>query len=529
MTAQVLSFFQRSPRYAPKPSDWSQQELAEFYRVESALIRAGIRVGTDRGLSDENEPWFCFYRSDDGEVVIHFARIDGEYVIAGPAYEEIARGFDFSALVRNMVARHPLIRRGESGGNLSIHPAALLVAVVGTAFFKTGEARAGETGASTAHSGHSRPVLLSSSSNAGLTSGVAPAAAPQGPAYDTVQLPANQAVLVLAAALLAADYKVDQTTVDPAAQAAIASAAAALDFGGLSPYRAPTGDSALALSHAGHAAAVETTPAQMVSTVLSLVAVLSTLPHMGETPAVAETVAGRMGGGQGGGGGASHDYVTGLSPLPTDTANWSLDVRLDLSSNGLPSVQAVQLVRAVVGDQGDHKITVIEVSKLPDVLADIVARGEHFTITPPAPTPAPTPDTGVAPPVITPVDPTTPVDPSHPSDSSGGTDAPSGGLGSPIVSAPPSQPEPPTAAPAKPAPLYATTDMVKAFIDYFIAHAPVVDIVVNGSEIIILDSRVLHNSNLISHLDSMTFDFADGSSISLVGDHSSFLHGGNLV
>ena len=79
MAAQVLSFFQRSPRYAPKPADWSQQELAEFYRVESALIRAGIRVGTDRGMSDENEPWFCFYRSDDGEVVIHFARIDGEY------------------------------------------------------------------------------------------------------------------------------------------------------------------------------------------------------------------------------------------------------------------------------------------------------------------------------------------------------------------------------------------------------------------------------------------------------------------
>jgi uncharacterized protein YfiM (DUF2279 family) len=66
MAAQVLSFFQRSPRLAPAPSDWSQQELAEFYRVESALIRAGIRVGTDRGMSDENEPWFVFYRADDG-------------------------------------------------------------------------------------------------------------------------------------------------------------------------------------------------------------------------------------------------------------------------------------------------------------------------------------------------------------------------------------------------------------------------------------------------------------------------------
>ena len=168
MTAQVLSFFQRSPRHAPLPADWTQQELAEFYRVESALMRAGIRVGTDRGVSDENEPWFVFYRADDGEVVIHFARIDGEYLIAGPAYEEIARGFDFSALVRNMVARHPLIRRSENNSNLSIHPAALLVAVVGTAFFKTGEARAAESGASNSPS-HTRPSLLSSSSSAGIT------------------------------------------------------------------------------------------------------------------------------------------------------------------------------------------------------------------------------------------------------------------------------------------------------------------------------------------------------------------------
>jgi len=188
MAAQVLSFFQRSPRFAPAPADWSQQELAEFYRVEAALIRAGIRVGTDRGLSDENEPWFVFYRTDDGEVVIHFARIDGEYLIAGPAYEEIARGFDFSALVRNMVARHPLIRRSDNNSNLSIHPAALLVAVVGTAFFKTGEARAAESGHGNAQPGHSRPVLLSSSSSAGLTGVAAPAtAAPAMAPVITIQ------------------------------------------------------------------------------------------------------------------------------------------------------------------------------------------------------------------------------------------------------------------------------------------------------------------------------------------------------
>ena len=166
MAAQVLSFFQRAPRIQPSHSDWTQQELAEFYRVESALIRAGIRVGTDRGMSDENDPWFIFYRADDNEVVIHFARIDGEYIIAGPAYEEVARGFDFTALVRNMVARHPLIKRPERGDNVSIHPAALLVAIVGTAFFKSGEARAAESGATTSAPTTHRPTLLSTSSPA---------------------------------------------------------------------------------------------------------------------------------------------------------------------------------------------------------------------------------------------------------------------------------------------------------------------------------------------------------------------------
>jgi len=507
MTAQVLSFFQRAPRYAPKPADWTQQELAEFYRVESALIRAGIRVGTDRGMSDENEPWFVFYRSDDGEVVIHFARIDGEYIIAGPAYEEIARGFDFTALVRNMVARHPMIRRQDSGSNISVHPAALLVAVVGTAFFKTGEARAGETGASTAHSGHSRPVLLSSSSNAGLSQGAAPAAAPAAPSYDTVQLPANQAVLVLAAALLASDYKTETVAVDPSASAAITAAAAALDFGGVAQPATIVTDSGLALSSASHVTAVDTTPAQTVSTVLSLVAVLSTLPQSAAAPAAAEAVIGEPSSG-------GHDHVSGLPAPPTDSASWTIDVRLDISSGALPSVEAVQLVRAILGDQGDRKITVIEVSKLPDVLADIVGRGQHYSTTP-APTDLASPTLPESP--TTPSKPDAPTTPTTPVDS-GASETPTG-----AVTAPPAE----TPKPEHPA--YASMDVVKQFIDYFIAHAPVVEIVVNGAEIIILDSRVLHNSNLISHLDSMTFDFSDGSTISLVGDHSSFLHDGNLI
>ncbi|MET3666157.1 hypothetical protein [Caulobacter sp. 1776] len=500
MAAQVLSFFQRSPRHAPQPVDWSQQELAEFYRVESALIRAGIRVGTDRGMSDENEPWFVFYRSDDGEVVIHFARIDGEYLIAGAAYEEIARGFDFSTLVRNLVARHPLIRRSDSNSNLSIHPAALLVAVVGTAFFKTGEARAAETG-QTGGSSHSRPVLLSSSAGPVLT-GVAPMAFQQ-PTYDSVQMPANQAVLVLAAALLAADYGVDTASMDPGVRAALSATAAALDFGGVGAPAQSATDSGLAIAPSTHAMVADSTPAQTVSSVLSLVAILSTMPQSNEASTSAEGLLVSAAGS------ANHDIALASLPVANENANWAIDVRLGLNSSGLPSVEAVQLVRGLLGD-ATQKILVIEVAKLPDVLADLIAKGEHYAVTTPAPltpdsaAPAPAPPAeGGAPPVEGSVAPpvTTPVDP-------GPT---------------PHEPSPPST------PAFAAPDLVRQFIDFFIAHTSGVEVMQHGADIVMFDSRILHDASAAIHLTAMTFDFADGGSISLVGNHSSFLNDGILV
>lgn len=495
MAAQVLSFFQRSPRYAPQPADWSQQELAEFYRVESALIRAGIRVGTDRGLSDENEPWFIFYRSDDGEVVLHFARIDGEYLIAGPAYEEIARGFDFSSLVRNMVARHPLIRRSDNNSNLSIHPAALLVAVVGTAFFKTGEARAAETGQSNAQSGHNRPVLLSSSSNASLSGGVAQAAFQQ-PGYDTVQLPVSQAVLVLAAAMFASDYGVEAASLQPAAQSAIAAAAASLDFGPIGSSAIGADGSAI-LPSTTHAVTADNTPAQTVSSVLSLVAILSSLPQASSLTEGSTAITGEM---------AHHDVMLNSLPASSDAANWTIDVRLGSGVDGLPSVEAVQLIRGLVGETGAQKISVIEVAKLPDVLADLIAKGDHFGVSPSTPQ-ALTPDIST---------PTPPVTGTTPGESDSGSTTPS-------------TPTDNTPAPSDPTPAYASPDLVKEFIDYFMAHTGSVEVMVKGAEIVMFDARVLHDVGAITHLTSMTFDFADGSSISLVGNQSSFLHDGNLV
>src|SRR3977135_4062723 len=86
-----------------RTSDWSPPELAEFYRVEAALLQAGLKIDTERGLSDEGDPWFAFCRPDDGEVIVHIARIGGVYVLAGPSYDGIATGRDIGTLVRDLV------------------------------------------------------------------------------------------------------------------------------------------------------------------------------------------------------------------------------------------------------------------------------------------------------------------------------------------------------------------------------------------------------------------------------------------
>ena len=145
MLGQNITFFAPAQK---KTKDWNSQELAEFYRVESALIQGGMRVVTDRGVSDEGDPWFVFCREQDGEPVVHFARIDGQYVIASPAYDGASRGLDFRSMVQELIARHKLVpSNSDKKSNVYIHPSALLIILVGTAYFKTpSQAKADELG-----------------------------------------------------------------------------------------------------------------------------------------------------------------------------------------------------------------------------------------------------------------------------------------------------------------------------------------------------------------------------------------------
>ena len=111
MSLMVFAF----PRQAARTSDWSNAELAELYRVQHALGQAGIPHETDRGLTDEGDPWFTF-GLPDGEVLVHITRYDGLYRLHAAVLPEPLTGTSFQALTKAFVGKipTPVIRRLSS-------------------------------------------------------------------------------------------------------------------------------------------------------------------------------------------------------------------------------------------------------------------------------------------------------------------------------------------------------------------------------------------------------------------------------
>jgi collagen type I/II/III/V/XI/XXIV/XXVII alpha len=96
---------------------WSKQELANFHRVANALWEAGLSVETDSGVSDEGERWFAFCDVDAGEVVAHFARIGGKYIVCAPFLNGSLTGSVFSDLIERFLDRCPGGRAASLGSH----------------------------------------------------------------------------------------------------------------------------------------------------------------------------------------------------------------------------------------------------------------------------------------------------------------------------------------------------------------------------------------------------------------------------
>lgn len=133
----------------PVCNDWTNQELADLYRVKRLLDAAGVPNDLDRGITDEGDPWLVFC-GPDGEVFIHLCRLDALYVLDSPNIQTPLRGSNFNELIEAFTNR-ALPRTGaesgtdsrvirlERGGKVYLHPSALLAALIWTLFLAAEE------------------------------------------------------------------------------------------------------------------------------------------------------------------------------------------------------------------------------------------------------------------------------------------------------------------------------------------------------------------------------------------------------
>lgn len=126
--------------------DWSNQELADLYRVKHILDKAGAGVEVDRGRSDEGDPWFVFCQ-EDGEVFVHLARLDGRYILDSPNIDEPLQGADFDQLIAAFLQRANLLRAKarsnvvslRPGDGVLLHPAVMLTALIWSLYIASDE------------------------------------------------------------------------------------------------------------------------------------------------------------------------------------------------------------------------------------------------------------------------------------------------------------------------------------------------------------------------------------------------------
>ena len=149
---RVLSFSSFAKKQAPaQGQDWSQQEIADFYRAHRLLAENGAAIGIDRGLTDIGEPWIVFYDLMTQDVFLHVARIDGQCILICEALGIKLKAGAIADLVLQFEAsvRDHISVRAERQGNVVLHPAARIIMSISAVFLLSkldgsGVAHAGE-------------------------------------------------------------------------------------------------------------------------------------------------------------------------------------------------------------------------------------------------------------------------------------------------------------------------------------------------------------------------------------------------
>jgi len=90
---------------------WPRGDLARLYRVARVLRRCGIALETESGVSDEGEPWFVLCHAESADVIAHFARIGGTYIVCIPFLNNLLSGRTMRSLVGRFLDRRPALTR----------------------------------------------------------------------------------------------------------------------------------------------------------------------------------------------------------------------------------------------------------------------------------------------------------------------------------------------------------------------------------------------------------------------------------
>lgn len=123
-------------------SGWRPDELAECFRVVDLLARAGLTVSIQTGVSDEGEPWGVVVRDDTGDILLHLARTDGQFLVASASGTPAQRGRTLREVINAAFSNGELAfasqrARLRDDGVLRLHPSALMAAFIVTAWLHT--------------------------------------------------------------------------------------------------------------------------------------------------------------------------------------------------------------------------------------------------------------------------------------------------------------------------------------------------------------------------------------------------------
>ncbi len=107
--------------------DWTSGERARLSELAERLMARGARVEVAYGVSDAGDPW-CVIQDERDEVLIHIARIDGEFVIHDAARDAVRRTDTLWSALKRLVG-------ATEGAVVDLRKAQALLALVMATLF----------------------------------------------------------------------------------------------------------------------------------------------------------------------------------------------------------------------------------------------------------------------------------------------------------------------------------------------------------------------------------------------------------